>query len=65
MSGRERYLERIFDERILICDSELLDNTYFVVFSRSMDLDDMLKALDVRSEMRILHKDDAIELHLR
>ncbi len=60
-----RYLERIFDERILICDSELLDNTYFVVFSRNMDLDDMLKALDVRSEMRILHKDDAIELHLR
>ena len=60
-----RYLERIFDKRILICDSSLLDNRYFVVFSSSMTVGEMLSALDIKSEMRIENKGDVIELHAR
>lgn len=60
-----RYLERIFDKRILICDSSLLDNRYFVVFSSSMTIEEMLAALDIKSEMKIENKGDVIEIHAR
>lgn len=58
------YLERIFNVRILICDSELLHKKYFVAFSSDLSLEEMLSALNFKSEMAVTTTEEGvIELH--
>lgn len=60
------YLQRLYNVRIYICDTSLLDKTYFVAFSDRLDLLDMLQALNVKSDIEIVRKsDDVFELHKR
>lgn len=58
------YLEKIFNVRILICDADLLSKKYFVAFSSDLALEEMLAALNFKSEMYITKTEEGvIELH--
>ena len=58
------YLEKIFNVRILICDAELLHKKYFVAFTSDLSLEEMLSALNFKSEMSVTKTEEGvIELH--
>lgn len=60
-----RELERVFDVQIVIRDSRLLQDTYFVTFAKGLSLDQMLNALNVNRGLEIKRDGRIIEINKR
>ena len=54
------YLEKIFNVRILICDASLLSKKYFVAISSNLELEEMLSAINFKSEMNITKTEEGV-----